>query len=610
MISLLRAWRSIASRNFRVLALDFVLLAAAVYIGYALRLSIIIAPAVRTNLAISCVLFPLCVCIGMFLCGAYKVFWPQAGVEEYAMLARGYVAGAAIFLLAYNFTDFFVIPRSALAISLMAGILFVGSVRASWRLIELSSTRMSSCERTAQNAIIIGAGEAGAYIARDLSRKSTDIVPVGFIDEDASKKGKMISGLPVLGGDDQISAICSDRSVKVALIAIPSASGENIKKYLNALAKVGVDVRVLPPMRELARGDIGLSSMRPVELADLLRRDQITLDEEGIDAVISGRRVLVSGAGGSIGSELCLQIARHDPAEIIMLGHGESSIYNVDQRFIDEGIATPRTKVIADIADKETIDAVFRKHAPQVVFHAAAHKHVPLMEDNPREALRVNARGTLQLARAAGANGAERFVMISTDKAVHPSSVMGATKRIAEQCLRVAQAEHSKTSYMTVRFGNVLGSRGSVVPLFEKQIARGGPVTVTHPDMTRYFMLIPEAVSLVLQAASMGVGGELFVLDMGEPVKITEMAQTLIRLHGRVPDRDIKIVYTGIRDGEKLNEELFYDPARVDRTAHDKILLSKVGTRRSQVVDDVDAMLSSGASDEELKRAIFSLAER
>jgi FlaA1/EpsC-like NDP-sugar epimerase len=392
------------------------------------------------------------------------------------------------------------------------------------------------------------------------------------------------------------------------LIAIPSASGERIRKYLDALSFLNVEVRVLPSLRELAGGRIERGSLRSVQLQDLLRREPIRLDEAEISTVVAGGKILVTGAGGSIGSEICVQLAGHKPAELLALGHGEQSIYDLLQRLDDIGCAAPCRPIIADIADETAMERVFAEYRPDIVFHAGAHKHVPLMEENPREALRVNALGTWIVAKMAGIHAARRVVMISTDKAVHPSSVMGATKRIAERLLWNAQGDYPDTRYIAVRFGNVLGSRGSVVPLFEKQIMKGGPVTVTHPDMRRYFMLIPEAVSLVLQAASMGKGGELYVLDMGDPVNISEMAETLIKLHGRAPHTDVKIEYTGLRKGEKLFEELFSDPLHVDKTSHEKIFLSRFDGENRGIADEVQRILRIDTSNDGLRRGIFSLA--
>lgn len=603
------AWMSLASSGARVCAVDFFLLVASVCFGYALRLSIVVDPYFYPGLITSCVVFPLCVIVALRACGVYKVYWPQAGAAEYARLTRGYIYGCALFLAVTLFSGAIEMPRISLAITIMGGLIFMSSARSVWRLAELSRTVSRERPADAKRALIIGAGEAGAYIARDLAMRSDDIVPLGFIDDDPNKKGKIIAGLSVIGDDRALPIVAQQMRADLALIAIPSAAGSSVKKYLDALAGLGVDVRVLPSMRELAGGAVSMASMRPVSLADLLRRDQISLDEEGIDKVIMGRTVLITGAGGSIGTELCLQIARFSPDRLLLLGHGEGSIYGVQQKLIEAGTTAERVQLIADIADEAAMRRIFETYHPQAIFHAAAHKHVPLMEDNPREALRVNALGTRLVASLAGEYGAERFVMISTDKAVRPSSVMGATKRIAERALTSVQTKYPATAYMTVRFGNVLGSRGSVVPLFERQIARGGPVTVTHPEMTRYFMLIPEAVSLVIQAASMGSGGELYVLDMGEPVRIVDMARTLIRLHGMEPDRDIRIEYTGVRPGEKLNEELFYDESGVVRTSHDKIFASAIRPA-DDIQRETETLYRSVMSDDDLRREIIALAMR
>jgi FlaA1/EpsC-like NDP-sugar epimerase len=597
-----------ASRNRHVLAVDLLLLAAAVYTGFALRLTLMVSPPYRGEMLRMAAVYPACVTFMLWLMGIYRVHWPQASVEEYARLTRAYVFGSALFLCVNLFSSFLRIPRTSLAITLFAGLIFIGAARASWRLAEFSVPPGDAPGARRKNAIIIGAGEAGAFIARDLQRRGSDLSTVGFIDDDPRKQGRAIAGLPVLGGDNELVRIAARKDVKVALIAIPSAGGAKVRKYLDALAGLSIDVRVLPSMRELAGGMIEAGRMRPVELQDLLRREPIHLDEAQIETAISGKRVLVTGAGGSIGSEICVQIAAHSPSELIALGHGEQSIYCLLAKLNESGVSIPCRPIIADIADARAVEDAFERHQPDLVFHAAAHKHVPLMEENPREALRVNALGTWTAADAAGRLGAERFVMISTDKAVHPSSVMGATKRIAERLLRNAQESHPGTRFIAVRFGNVLGSRGSVVPLFERQIARGGPVTVTHPDMRRYFMLIPEAVSLVLQAATMGCGGELYVLDMGEPVNIAEMAEMLIRLHGHEPHADIGIEFTGVRPGEKLFEELFYDPAHVDRTSHDKIFLSALNREKENLIRDVEGILGARLGDAALRDAIFSLA--
>ena len=607
----IQAWLSLGSRNYRVFLLDAFLLAFAVYLGFALRLTLLVGLAFREDMLLTVLLFVPCISLSFYLGGVYRIFWPQASVEEYARLSRLYVFGFTAFLIINFFWKGLVVPRTSLAIMLFSGLFFLGGVRASWRLAKVSEREQNL---PSKKTLIIGAGEAGAYLARDLIRKDTGLRPVGFIDEDPMKTHTTIAGLSVLGGDRELADIIKQQEVEVALLALPAASGARIRHYLDVLTPLHVEVRVLPSLRDLAGGQVEISRMRSVSLEDLLRREPIHLDMENISSLIQGKRILITGAGGSIGSEICRQLLPHSPAELITLGHGEQSLYQLTQALRNEGNHIPQIPVVADIADEAGMRDIFNRYRPEVIFHAAAHKHVPLMEINPRESLRVNALGTWTLSQLAGEFEVQRLVMISSDKAVNPSSVMGATKRIAERLLRQTQEEYPKTSYMAVRFGNVLGSRGSVVPLFEEQIKRGGPVTVTHRDMKRYFMLIPEAVSLVLQAGSMGRGGELYVLDMGEPVNITEMAQTLIRLHGYEPDTDIPIVFSGIRPGEKLYEELFYDPGHVEHTGHDKIYLTRLDGEQTQLITKVQELLNKSAAGavtiEELRLQLFEMALR
>ena len=437
--------------------------------------------------------------------------------------------------------------------------------------------------------IIIGAGEAGTVLARDLMRNGSELVPVGFVDDDDMKSGRQVSGLRVLGTTSELADIVRRENIDVALIAIPSVSGSKRRQIYDILSPLGVKVRILPSMMELAGGKVSVSGLRQVKLEDLLGREPVRINLEASMNYVKGKNILITGAGGSIGSEIVRQVIHNNPAEIIALGHGEQSIYMLMENL--GSVDVPVRPVIADVADVVAIETVFREYRPDVVFHAAAHKHVPLMELSPREAMRVNDLGTRTVASLAGKFNADRMVMISTDKAVNPSSIMGATKRLAEKILEREQRLFPETKYMAVRFGNVLGSRGSVIPKFERQIAAGGPVTVTHPDMKRYFMLIPEAVSLVIQAGALGHGGELFVLDMGEPVMIREMAELLIRLCGYEPYKDINIEYTGIRPGEKLYEELFYDENSVNGTLHPKIFVSKIKQGDTSGETDIDTGL-------------------
>jgi FlaA1/EpsC-like NDP-sugar epimerase len=395
--------------------------------------------------------------------------------------------------------------------------------------------------------------------------------PVAFVDDDSEKLKKDIHGVRVAGRLDQLPTVVERHGADEVIIAIPTASGPTVRRVTEACRQRGIPFRTMPGIYELLGGKVSVSRLREVEISDLLRREPAAIDDEAVGRTLAGKRILVTGAGGSIGLELCRQITRWRPAELALLGHGENSIFEALLELEDNYGDLPMHPVIADIRDEPRIQSVFERFRPDVVFHAAAHKHVPLMEINVEEAVSNNVLGTQTVVNAALAHGTERLVLISTDKAVHPFNVMGATKRVAELIVRDA-ARRSGRPYASVRFGNVLGSRGSIVPLFKRQIAQGGPVTITHPDMKRYFMTIPEAVHLVLQAAGMGEGGEVFVLRMGEQVSVLELAQDLIRLSGLQPGRDIEIVFTGARAGEKLSESLWDEGMSYDPTEHPDIV--------------------------------------
>ena len=599
----------LSSRARYVLTLDLFMLCFSVYLAYSLRLTFFITQGYVKELFITMVVFSCCVIGSFILGGVHKIVWTRASIEEYTDLFKWYVVGSLIFLGLLQFGHITRIPRSSLVLMLLMGISSITGVRALWKLIFVS--RRTECQAS-KRTLIIGAGEAGTLIARDILRNPCEMEPIGFIDDNRDLKGMTVASIKVLGTTKDLRKIVVSQKIELVLIVIPSATGEVIKKFVAAVSGLGVDVRILPSLIDIAGGHIGISRLRSVRLEDLLRREPVELDSTGIEKFIKGKRIRVTGAGGSIGSEIFCQILSKGPAELLALGHGEQSIYKLMESINDHPAKDIVRPLIADVADRETMTAIFKKYRPEVIFHAAAHKHVPLMEDNPREALRVNALGSFTLADVAGEFNAERFVMISTDKAVNPTSIMGATKRIAERLIFSIRSKYPDTRYMAVRFGNVLGSRGSVIPKFEHQIKNGGPVTVTHKEMQRYFMLIPEAVSLVLQAGAMGEGGELYVLDMGKPVKITEMAETLIRLHGYKPYKDIEIKFIGIRPGEKLYEELFYDPDHVESTSSDKIYLSKSTEERNSLLPKVEGLLAGSAggslTEGELKDEIFALA--
>lgn len=599
----------LSSRVRYVISLDFILLVIAVYIAYALRLTVFLEQGYIHRFIVAMFVFSTCITSVLLFGGVYKVVWTRASIEEYTDFLKWYIVGVLAFILIVKF-NMVGIPRSSLVILVLLGLTFLTGVRALWKLLYVSR-RVGGMD--AKRTLIIGAGEAGTLIARDILRNPSDLKPIGFVDDNPLLKGMSVASLRVLGTTYQLRKIIISENIELVLIAIPSATGESIKKFIRAMDGLGVKVRIIPSVIDIAGGYVGVSRLRSVRLEDLLRREPISLDTPELDGLIKGRKILVTGAGGSIGSEICRQLLIKTPSLLIVLGHGEQSIYRLMESIGEQYPDVAVKPIIADVADKEAIKSVFEKYRPEIVFHAAAHKHVPLMEDNPREALRVNALGSHTLAETAGRFGVERFVMISTDKAVNPTSIMGATKRAAERLICSLRDRYPDTKYMAVRFGNVLGSRGSVIPKFERQIENGGPVTVTHKDMKRYFMLIPEAVSLVLRAGSMGEGGELYVLDMGKPVRITDMAEALIKLHGYQPYKDIEIKFTGIRPGEKLYEELFYDPQSVDTTKHDKIFRSRNTVENDPLIQDIQDILdrtSAGELDEEgLKQEILALGK-
>jgi FlaA1/EpsC-like NDP-sugar epimerase len=430
---------------------------------------------------------------------------------------------------------------------------------------------------------------------------------VGFLDDDPQKRDMRILGLPVLGDRRDLGDIVEQYAIDRVIIAIPSAPGQVIREIADLCEAAGVGVKIVPVLGELLDGTIDLRQLRDIQVEDLLRRAPVQIDAAAVGDLVRGKRILITGAGGSIGSELCRQIARHNPAELILLGHGENSIFEVHQELL-ELLAAPKpggggtrpqptiTPIIADVRFADRLKALFLEHRPDVVFHAAAHKHVPLMEANPAEAITNNVLGTRNVLDAALAANTPRLVMISTDKAVNPTTIMGASKRVAELLVHRA-ARQAGRAFVAVRFGNVLGSRGSVLPIFKRQVAAGGPLTVTHPEMTRYFMTIPEAVQLVLQAAVLGRGGEVFVLDMGEPVKIVDLARDVIELSGLQLGRDIAIAFTGLRPGEKLYEELFDPDEHYGRTRHAKIFTADNADRFVPLhLDDAVARLRAAAA--------------
>ncbi|MEM7468801.1 MAG: nucleoside-diphosphate sugar epimerase/dehydratase, partial [Pseudomonadota bacterium] len=474
------------------------------------------------------------------------------------------------------------IPRSIPILYPFFLIFFLGGPRLAYRFWKdhtLSLKNMSGGQRV----IIIGAGSGGETLIRDMIRDGA-YIPVGFVDDRTELTKARIHGIPVLGTLVELPALVSRYEVESLVIAVPSASNTEMQHIVEHCERAGVPFRTLPKIQDIVSGRVGLQEIRDVSIDDLLGREKVELDWEAIREAVVSKTILVTGGGGSIGSELCRQIAQLGAGNIIIYDKSEFNLYQIENELRASFPQIPIACVLGDVCDHEGVQTLFKNHKPQIVFHAAAYKHVPMLERAAREGVRNNILGTYEIVEATHNHSCESFVLISTDKAVRPSSIMGATKRFAELLCETKNRE-SDTRYMTVRFGNVLGSTGSVVPLFKQQIKNGGPLTVTHPDATRYFMTIPESCQLILQATAMGEGGEIFVLDMGESVNITYLAEQLIRLSGHEPGKDINIVYTGLRPGEKLAEELFRDDENLSSTEHNKLhLANHVRTERREVL--------------------------
>ena len=504
----------------------------------------------------------------------YNRLWQYASISELLSIFKVSTL-MNLLLVFYIFITRSSFPRSVVLINYMADILLLGSLRFGLRLLkDYYINNDLAAPRT--RVLIIGAGDAGEIIIREMNKHpELGKKIVGLIDDNPGKANLQMHGVRVLGNRYDIPKVIEKYAVDEVIIAMPSAPGKDIKEIYNLSVQTDVKVKIVPGVYELINGNVNLNQIREVKVEDLLGREQVKLDIKRIARDVEGRTILVTGAGGSIGSELCRQIARFKPCCLLMLDIYENNLYYLDLELKKKYPDIEIIPIISSIRDKERLDNLFARYRPELVFHAAAHKHVPLMEYHPGEAVKNNIFGTRNLLEVADRYNVDKFVLISTDKAVNPTNVMGATKRVAEMLVQ-AMNKRSRTKYMAVRFGNVLGSNGSVIPLFQKQIAAGGPVTVTHEEVTRYFMTIPEAVQLVIQAAALGKGGEVFVLDMGEPVKIIDLAKDLIKLSGLKLGEDIDIEITGLRPGEKLYEELLHDTENNISTEHERIFITRL----------------------------------
>lgn len=507
----------------------------------------------------------------------YSSLWVYAGVTELLYLAAACIVDTLLntvtILLNYRDQEY-PLPRSWYFIygTLLLAFMFIS--RYSYRAVRTFFGKKVD-EKNLKRVLVVGAGEAGNSIIKEISgSRFVNMHIVGFVDDDKSKIGKYMHGVKVLGDRNDIMEIAKEYLVDEIIIAIPTASAKETKAILDICKQTGCELKRLPGMYQLVNGDVSISKLKDVDVNDLLGRDPITVDLDSIMGYVSDKVVMVTGGGGSIGSELCRQIASHNPKQLVIVDIYENTTYDIQQELKRNYPELDLVVLIASVRNTKRMDLIFDKYRPEIVYHAAAHKHVPLMEDSPNEAVKNNVLGTWKVVQAADKYNVKRFVMISTDKAVNPTNIMGATKRICEMIIQTYN-NRSKTEYVAVRFGNVLGSNGSVIPLFKKQIEAGGPVTVTHPDIIRYFMTIPEAVSLVLQAGAYARGGEIFVLNMGEPVKILDLATNLIKLSGYKPGEDIEIKFTGLRPGEKMYEELLMNEEGLKETANKMIFIGK-----------------------------------
>src|SRR3954471_7085100 len=580
---------SVSMRRLGQVAADICLVAAAYYLAYVLRFDSGI-PHKYGLLLERTIIFVVLMKVAIFaLFGLYSKLWRFVDQKDFESTVKAVVVAtvvviAALFLLFPSKTD---PPRGVIALDFLITLALVAGSRFLVRAATERPTRF--LERASREVLIVGAGNGGQQVAFELRRNpQLSSAPIGFVDDDPRKQGMRIAGLKVLGSTDELPKVLDDAEPDEVIIAIPSAPGILRQRVVTACRQRGIPVRTLPTTFELLSGGVNLMrQVREVRVEDVLGREPVRVEIDQVGSYLGGRVVLVTGAGGSIGAELCRQIARVRPKHLVLVDNAENSLFEIRRELEEDRHFTRTAAVLADCKDATRMSELLLEHKPSVVFHAAAYKHVPLMEENPVEAVRNNAVATRIVAAAAGEAGVERFVLVSTDKAVTPATVMGASKALAEWAVEAAQHRYRGTRYTAVRFGNVLGSSGSVVPIFRRQIAKGGPVTVTDERMTRYFMTIPEAVQLIIRSGSLGVGGEVYVLDMGEPVKIIQLARAMIELSGLRAGADIAIEVTGRRPGEKLDEELFNPYERPQPTEAEKIFQAHRDPLDADTVDRV-----------------------
>jgi FlaA1/EpsC-like NDP-sugar epimerase len=600
-------------RNRYLLFLDAACLFAAPFVLFALRFEGFEWPAGYADTAFDFAMAGLTVHVIVYVAfGLYRRFWRFASAAELKLIFMAGFTAAVINVVLGRFVLPVVgepsqrVPLSVLFSYALLSVAIISIPRLSIRLSEITSRRRPQSDDD-RRVLIVGAGSAGHMIARELVTHPTlALSPVGFVDDDRDIHGLRLENLPVLGSLDQIPSIVESHRVDEIIIAMPGATGALVREIVRMALASGVQARTIPVLGEILSGKVNISELRTIEIQDLLRREPIKTDLAQVSSLAMGGTVLVTGAGGSIGKELCRQIAALGPERMILVGRGENSIFEVHNELRMKFPEITLVPVISDVRDPLRINQVFERYKPRSVFHAAAHKHVPLMEDQPAEAVTNNVIGTKTVVEAAVANGVEHFVLVSTDKAVRPTNVMGATKRVAEHIVKQASI-NATGAYVSVRFGNVLGSRGSVVPTFVRQIKAGGPVTITHPEMRRFFMTIGEAVQLMLQAGAMGQNGDLFMLDMGEPVRVVDLAADLIRLSGLEVGTDIEIKFIGSRPGEKMYEEMFWGDEVAERTEHAKVLRARKTPFIEGVAPLIEQLVDAGRrnADEKTIRTLL-----
>lgn len=578
--------------------LDIAVLSAAFFLAYLPAINVRVTE-FYSDIAIRQI--PLVILIQfstLYLVGAYSILWRYVSIEDLkaflsAALLSGLILTALRFLLGFTDLSLWQVPISVIMIDTVlgfGGLLALRVLRRFFYEVGDRGTSFRGSRRIKRKAaLLVGAGRIGATLVKELGgRADAELDIRGFVDDDARKKGGSVSGIKVLGSTQDLPRLVDEIGIQEVVIAIDHAQGKDIRRIIDLCTQIPVKAQIVPSLNEIAHGRVSVSRVRDVQIEDLLGRDPVELDDKNLHEFLTDKTVMVTGAGGSIGSELVRQIIDYRPKKTLLVERAEFLLFNITRELETSGVAAEFVPLIADVGDEARMREIFQQFRPNVIFHAAAHKHVPLMETNSSEAVKNNIFATRKLGLLAGEFGTDDFVLISTDKAVNPTSIMGASKRIAE--IVVQELNHAfETNYMAVRFGNVLGSAGSVVPIFREQIEKGEPITVTDREMTRYFMTIPEASQLVLQAGALGTGGEIFILDMGRPVKILDLAEDMIRLSGLIPYEDIEIKFTGVRKGEKLFEELEIAGENLLKTHHPKIFIGKIATYSKE---EVASMLS------------------